>query len=95
MERAGARLAERIVMADLPPFTVSVGLATSEQAGDFDLVVSLADAALLRAKAGGRDRIVVSSGADRPVAEANGQVEPALPAGGDARVVSLREPQHN
>src|ERR1700744_2882903 len=55
-ERGRERLAERIVVADLPPFTVSFGLASSDQAGTFDDVVALADAALLSAKAGGRDQ---------------------------------------
>lgn len=60
LERVRERLAERIVVADLPPFTVSFGLASSDQAGTFDDVVALADAALLSAKAGGRDQVVVA-----------------------------------
>ena len=36
LERVRERLAERIVVADLPPFTISFGLASSDQAGDFD-----------------------------------------------------------
>jgi hypothetical protein len=35
-------------------------LASSDQAGTFDDVVALADAALLSAKAGGRDQVVAS-----------------------------------
>jgi diguanylate cyclase (GGDEF)-like protein len=64
LERVRSRLADRIVMAELPRFTISFGLATSDQAADFDQVVALADAALLRAKAGGRDQVVVSTGAE-------------------------------
>ena len=99
LERVRDRLAERAVMADLPPFTVSFGLTASDQAGDFDEVVSLADAALLRAKAGGRDRIVVASGADRPAAAADVPFDPVvlpvvLPVGGADGVI-FREPQHN
>jgi diguanylate cyclase (GGDEF)-like protein len=60
LERVRERLAERIVVADLPPFTVSFGLASSDQAASFDDVVALADAALLSAKAGGRDQVVAS-----------------------------------
>jgi diguanylate cyclase (GGDEF)-like protein len=60
LERVRERLAERIVVADLPPFTVSFGVASSDQAGTFDEVVALADAALLSAKAGGRDQVVAS-----------------------------------
>jgi diguanylate cyclase (GGDEF)-like protein len=63
LERVRERLAERTVVADLPPFTVSFGLASSDQAAAFDEVVALADAALLRAKAGGRDQVVMSEGA--------------------------------
>ena len=66
LERVRERLAERIVIAELPRFTISFGLASSDQAGDFDQVVALADAALLSAKAAGRDRVVVSAGPGRP-----------------------------
>ena len=62
LERVRQRMADRILIAELPTFTVSFGVASSDQAGDFDHVVSLADTALLSAKAGGRDRIVVSTG---------------------------------
>ena len=34
LERVRERLAERIIVADLPPFTVSFGVASSDQAGD-------------------------------------------------------------
>jgi diguanylate cyclase (GGDEF)-like protein len=95
LERVRARLAERTVVADLPPFHVSFGLVASDQGGDFDEVVALADAALLRAKAGGRDRIVVASGADRPAAAADVPFDPVvLPVGGADGVI-FREPQHN
>ena len=68
LERVRERLAERIVVADLPPFTISFGISSSEQAADFDQVVSLADAALLSAKAGGRDRVVTSAWPEQPAA---------------------------
>ena len=61
LERVRERLAERIVVADLPPFTVSFGLASSDQADRLRHVVALADAALLSAKAGGRDQVVTST----------------------------------
>jgi diguanylate cyclase (GGDEF)-like protein len=66
LERVRERLAERIVVADLPPFTVSFGVASSGQADTFDDVVALADAALLSAKAGGRDQVVASEAAGEP-----------------------------
>jgi hypothetical protein len=59
-------MAERITTAELPAFTISFGLASSEQAGSFDEVVALADAALLAAKGGGRDQIVVAAGDGQP-----------------------------
>ena len=62
LERVRERLAERIIVADLPRFTVSFGVASSDQASTFDEVVALADAALLNAKAGGRDQVVASAG---------------------------------
>jgi diguanylate cyclase (GGDEF)-like protein len=63
LERVRERMADRLATAQLPSFTVSFGLATSDQAIDFHDVVALADEALLGAKAGGRDQIVVASGA--------------------------------
>ena len=88
LERVRERLAERLVVADLPPFTVSFGLASSDQAATFEEAVALADAALLQAKAAGRDRVVQSSAGDEdtqtetllrpaPVATAPARGEPA------------------
>jgi len=59
LDRIRLRLAERLTAGHIPTFTISFGLASSEQAVDFEQVVALADGALLEAKAGGRDRIVV------------------------------------
>ena len=61
LERVRERLTDRLLIAQLPNFTVSFGIASSDQDGEFLQVVSLADEALLAAKAGGRDRIVVST----------------------------------
>jgi diguanylate cyclase (GGDEF)-like protein len=60
LERVRGRIADRLTIAQLPNFTVSFGVASSDQAAEFQNVVSLADEALLLAKAGGRDRIVVA-----------------------------------
>ena len=98
LERVRERLAERIVIAELPRFTISFGLASSEQARDFDQVVSLADAALLSAKAAGRDRIVVSAGPDRPAtnpAAVSVRLDPTVHTNGESVDVAFREPQHN
>ena len=96
LERVRERLAERIVIAELPRFTISFGLAASDQAGDFDQVVALADAALLSAKAAGRDRVVVSAGPGRrATAEAGaGLSDPTIPPTDDTIVAAFREPQH-
>ncbi len=61
LERVRERIALRLESGHLPTFTVSFGVASSDQAEDFEHVVALADDALLRAKAGGRDQIVVAS----------------------------------
>lgn len=65
LERVRGRIADRLMIAQLPNFTVSFGIASSHQAGEFEQVVSLADEALLAAKAGGRDQIVVATGAEQ------------------------------
>jgi diguanylate cyclase (GGDEF)-like protein len=62
LERVRQRMAERLVTAQVPTFTVSFGLASSDQATDFLELVDLADQALLTAKAGGRDQVVLSTG---------------------------------
>ncbi len=92
LERVRERLGERIVVADLPPFTISFGLASSDQAADFDHVVALADSALLSAKAGGRNRIVTSTGSDEPE-PASVRLDPMIHSNGDAFDVAAREPQ--
>jgi diguanylate cyclase (GGDEF)-like protein len=98
LERVRERLAERIILADLPPFTISFGLASSEQAVDFDQVVALADIALLSAKAGGRDQVVTSDGpeppAPTPVAVSVGS-GPQPHSNGDSVDLTSREPQHS
>jgi PleD family two-component response regulator len=90
LDRVRQRMADRIVIAELPAFTVSFGLASSQQATDFQQVVSLADAALLSAKAGGRDQVVISAGPDSP-AVVGGFWDPAIPTVDDP----LREAQHH
>lgn len=66
LERVREMLAQRLVNATVPSFTVSFGLATDEDAADFNEVVARADAALLTAKRQGRDRIVVAT-EDAPI----------------------------
>ena len=69
LERVMGRTAERLLAGNHPNFTVSFGVASSDQAPDFLGVVTLADEALLQAKSGGRDKIVV--------ANARGSVHPS------------------
>lgn len=60
-ERIRTRLEQAADGASVPPFTVSVGLAAWEPPEDFSDAISRADAAMLHAKAQGRDRIVASA----------------------------------
>ncbi len=60
VQRVRAGLADALLGGRLPPFTVSFGVATSAQAESFERVVGLADEALMRAKASGRDCVLVS-----------------------------------
>ncbi len=102
LERVRERLADRITIAAVPTFTISFGLASSDQGSDFDHVVSLADAALLNAKAAGRDQIVVSDGPAPPTANpaaASVRLEPrprtSSGAGAADAGTPIREHQHN
>jgi diguanylate cyclase (GGDEF)-like protein len=65
LARVRQRMAERLATAQLPVFTVSFGLATSEQGNDFQEVVNLADQALMTAKSSGRDQVIVANGSAR------------------------------
>jgi diguanylate cyclase (GGDEF)-like protein len=98
LERVRERLAERIVVADLPPFTVSFGVASSDQAGTFDEVVALADAALLSAKSGGRDRVVTSGGGPQTTtspAIGGARRHVGTDSNGAEADTASREPQHH
>jgi diguanylate cyclase (GGDEF)-like protein len=65
LERVMKRTAERLAAGHHPSFTVSFGVASSEQAADFHHVVALADEALLQAKSGGRNEIVIARSNER------------------------------
>ena len=75
-------------------FTVSFGLASSVQGADFEQVVSVAEVPTSSAKAGGRDRIVISAGPDLP-AVVGGFWDPAMPTVDDPISGPLRESQHH
>lgn len=78
MHRLQERLAEALADAQLPPFTVSLGLVDSSFDDHLSELVRLADHALMQAKSDGRDRIVIWDPAPRPGAGGN---VPVLPAG--------------
>ena len=61
VDRVRARLADAQRDGSVPPFTVSFGLAPGEVDLAFGEIVEQADAALLRAKAQGRDRVVLAT----------------------------------
>jgi len=63
IDRMRKKLATAQHGASVPPFTVSFGVASAQFGTPFNDMVELADAALLEAKALGRDR-VVTAGAD-------------------------------
>jgi diguanylate cyclase (GGDEF)-like protein len=60
LERVRAELARVVAAGGIPPFTVSFGVSDRFDGDDLEALVTAADRALLRAKALGRDRIVVS-----------------------------------
>ena len=64
LERIRTALAEAVGKGGGPVFTASFGVTDSGAAGDFDDLLRIADAGLLRAKAEGRDRIVIGTPAD-------------------------------
>lgn len=61
LERLRERLALTLTTGRVPAFTASFGLAASTDAETFDAVVAVADGALLKAKADGRNRVVLAS----------------------------------
>ena len=60
LERVRESLALALNGGHVPPFTVTLGLASSAYAADFDDVVAIADQALLDAKAAGRNRVALA-----------------------------------
>ena len=60
VERVRSRLAESLLPGSVPRFTVSFGVAGSDDGARLADVIERADVALLGAKAAGRDRTVVS-----------------------------------
>jgi diguanylate cyclase (GGDEF)-like protein len=87
LERVMRRTADRISVGNHPHFTVSFGVASSDQALDFLSVVTLADEALLQAKSGGRNRIVVAGSPGSVPADKSDKAAPV--GGGEPSSTSL------
>jgi len=69
VHRLRAALAESVVAAGVPPFTVSIGLADSTYATTAAAIIAYADAALMTAKREGRDRLIIAAKPDQVVDE--------------------------
>jgi diguanylate cyclase (GGDEF)-like protein len=67
--RVRSRLAEEIPRANLPQFTSSFGVAAWDGRSDLQAVIAVADAALLSAKAAGRDRDLVADELEHELAD--------------------------
>ena len=59
-ERVRTELTRALAQAEVPPFTVTIGLTRSEAGDAFSEVVARADAAMLKAKSLGRDRVLAA-----------------------------------
>jgi diguanylate cyclase (GGDEF)-like protein len=79
MERVRNSLAAAIADGAGPEFTVSVGIAESSVTKTFSETIEAADAALLHAKATGRDRVVLAGGPETIVPD-----DPSSITGDDA-----------
>ena len=67
LERVRENLALTLTHASVPAFTVSFGLATTEDGTTFDEIAARADEALLAAKIAGRNRVLVAGQRVEPV----------------------------
>lgn len=67
LERIREALALALTTGRAPAFTVSFGLAASTDADTFDEIVTVADHALLAAKAAGRNRVIVAPHPTEPI----------------------------
>ncbi len=70
LERVRERLALALTSGRVPPFTVSFGLSASSPLASFTETVARADEALLRAKIGGRNRVVIADAPGPDAADA-------------------------
>ena len=86
-ERLRERLAWVVEKGDVPHFTVSMGIAASDDGVPFSDVVAAADAALLQAKAAGRD-VVVLAPSRQEVTDSESSIRalPIRPAGASTAI---------
>jgi len=91
-ERLRTRLATALGVETIPDFTVSVGLAHADTAETLADVIDRADAALLRAKQLGRDRVVIAGGVLEPMTDAP-PIEPVPPVRPAAPLSRLTQAQ--
>jgi diguanylate cyclase (GGDEF)-like protein len=87
LERIRTGLAHRLTTGNLPTFTASFGVVGSDQATDFEQLVAKADDALMQAKAGGRDQIVVSGGAGPVPSSPHGLADDVVSSGSGPRAL--------
>jgi diguanylate cyclase (GGDEF)-like protein len=71
VHRLRAALAESVVVAGVPPFTVSIGLADSTYATTAAAIIAHADTALMTAKREGRDRLIIAEKPEPVVGQAS------------------------
>jgi diguanylate cyclase (GGDEF)-like protein len=64
LERLRGALADAVTAGGGPAFTASFGVTDTREASEWEELLRIADAGLLRAKAAGRDRIVVGTRTD-------------------------------
>ena len=77
LERLRGHLARVVAGSDTPTFTASFGVSDSRLGPSLDMLVQVADAALLRAKDTGRDKVLVADmGGDSPAREAERPTSP-------------------
>jgi diguanylate cyclase (GGDEF)-like protein len=72
VHRLRAALADSVIVAGVPPFTVSIGLADSTYATTAAAIIAYADAALITAKREGRDRLIIAAKPDQLIDEPSG-----------------------